>query len=197
MCTGGSKTCSTAPTRKRSVSRRWGAASPWACALLQAVDASFAYRDTPVLHGVSLDIPDGGLVGLIGPNGAGKTTLLRLLSGTRRPSHGAVLLDGAPLADRSRTALAQRIAVVPQESQLAFDYSVLEVVLMGRYAHLGTFAVEGPADLAIGRAALESTGVAALESRMFSTLSGGEKQRVIVASALAQISARGGRSRGG
>jgi iron complex transport system ATP-binding protein len=156
--------------------------------LLQAVDVSFGYRDTPVLHGVSLDVPAGGLVGLIGPNGSGKTTLLRLLAGTRRPSSGRVLLDGAPVSSQSRTAIAQRIAVVPQESQLAFDYTVLEVVLMGRYPHLGTFAVEGPKDLAIARSVLEATGTAALESRLFSTLSGGEKQRVIIAGALAQIS---------
>jgi iron complex transport system ATP-binding protein len=156
--------------------------------LLRAVDATFGYGDTPVLHGVSLEIPAGALVGLIGPNGAGKTTLLRLLAGTRRPSRGQVLLDESPLASMSRTAIAQRIAVVPQESQLAFDYTVLEVVLMGRYPHVGTFAVEGPTDLAIARTALEATGVAALEARMFSTLSGGEKQRVIIASALAQIS---------
>ena len=165
--------------------------------MLQAVDATFGYGDTPVLHGVSLDIPAGALVGLIGPNGAGKTTLLRLLSGTRRPSAGQMLLDGSPLSVRSRAALAQRIAVVPQESQLAFDYTVLEVVLMGRYAHLGTFAVEGPTDLAIARAALEATGVAALEERMFSTLSGGEKQRAIIASALAQISSSSRSSPGG
>jgi ABC-type cobalamin/Fe3+-siderophores transport system ATPase subunit len=156
--------------------------------LLQAVDATFGYGDTPVLHGVSLEIPAGALIGLIGPNGAGKTTLLRLLAGTRRPSRGQVLLDGSPLASSSRTAIAQRIAVVPQESQLAFDYTVLEVVLMGRYAHLGTFAVEGPVDLALARAALKATGVGALEGRMFSTLSGDEKQRVVIASALAQIS---------
>ena len=156
--------------------------------MLQAVDASFAYRDTPVLHGVSLDIPTGGLIGLIGPNGSGKTTLLRLLAGTRRPSSGRVLLDGQPIAAQARTAIARRIAVVPQESQLAFDYTVLEVVLMGRYPHLGTFAVEGPRDLAIARSALDATGTAALESRLFSTLSGGEKQRVIIAGALAQIS---------
>ena len=117
--------------------------------MLQAVDATFGYGDTPVLHGVSLEIPAGALVGLIGPNGAGKTTLLRLLAGTRRPSRGQVLLDGSPLTNRSRTAIAQRIAVVPQDSQLAFDYTALEVVLMGRYAHLGTFSVEGPADLAL------------------------------------------------
>jgi len=156
--------------------------------LLQAVDVSFGYRDTPVLHGVSLDVPTGSMVGLIGPNGSGKTTLLRLLAGTRRPARGRVLLDGRPISTQSRTAIAQRIAVVPQDSQLAFDYTVLEVVLMGRYAHLGTFAIEGPKDLAIARSVLESTGTAALESRLFSTLSGGEKQRVIIAGALAQIS---------
>ena len=155
--------------------------------MLQAVDASFGYRDTPVLHGVSLDVPAGGLVGLIGPNGSGKTTLLRLLAGTRLPSSGRLLLDGVPLAAKPRGELARRIAVVPQESQLAFDYSVLEVVLMGRYPHLSVFAVEGPGDLAVARAALEATGVGALEGRPFSTLSGGEKQRVIIAGALAQI----------
>src|SRR6185503_856260 len=164
--TRASRTSSTGLTRKRSGIRRSGAGSRRAFALLQAVDATFGYGDTPVLHGVSLEIPAGALVGLIGPNGAGKTTLLRLLAGTRRPSRGQVLLDGSPLTTRSRTAIAQRIAVVPQDSQLAFDYTALEVVLMGRYAHLGTFSVEGPADLALARAALRATGVEALEGRM-------------------------------
>ena len=81
------------------------------------------------------------------------------------------------------------MAVVPQETQLAFEYSVLEVVLMGRYPHLGAFEIEGPRDVAIARAALAATGTLELEARMFSTLSGGEKQRVIIAAALAQISA--------
>ena len=165
--------------------------------MLQAVEASFGYRDTPVLHGVSLDITSGGLVGLIGPNGSGKTTLLRLLAGTRLPSSGRVLLDGAPLAAKSRGEMARRIAVVPQESQLAFDYTVLEVVLMGRYPHLSVFAVEGPGDLAVARAALDATGVAELEARAFSTLSGGEKQRVIIAGALAQIWDEGTSAPGG
>jgi iron complex transport system ATP-binding protein len=79
------------------------------------------------------------------------------------------------------------MAVVPQETQLAFEYSVLEVVLMGRYPHLGAFAVEGPADIAVARQALASTGTLDLEDRAFSTLSGGEKQRVIIAAALAQL----------
>ena len=69
--------------------------------MLQADDVTFGYGDTPVVHGVSLAVPAGGLVGLIGPNGSGKTTLLRLLAGTRRPSSGRVLLDGKPIASQS------------------------------------------------------------------------------------------------
>ena len=76
---------------------------------------------------------------------------------------------------------------MPQETQLAFDYSVIEVVLMGRYPHLGAFEIEGPADVAIARDALRATGTLEFENRPFATLSGGEKQRVIIASALAQI----------
>ena len=155
--------------------------------MLRAADLVFGYTRTPVVRGVSIDIPTGELVGLIGPNGSGKTTLLRLLAGTRKPARGHVTLDGVPLSSLSRGAIARRLAVVPQDTHLAFDYSVLEVVLMGRYAHLGAFAVEGPRDLAIAREALTATGVHAFESRPFSTLSGGEKQRVIIAAALAQI----------
>ncbi len=88
--------------------------------------------------------------------------------------------------------MARRMAIVPQEPHLAFDYTVLEVVMMGRYPHLGTFEIEGPRDFAIAREALASTGTQALEDRAFDTLSGGEKQRVIVAAALAQIAAADG-----
>jgi len=156
--------------------------------LLQAADLTFGYAAEPVVRSVSIDVADDGFVGIIGPNGSGKTTLLRLMAGTRVPQEGRVALDGVPLASLSRASIAQRMAVVPQETQLAFEYSVLEVVLMGRYPHLGAFAVEGPADIAVARTALESTGTMDLESRPFSTLSGGEKQRVIIAAALAQIS---------
>jgi iron complex transport system ATP-binding protein len=155
--------------------------------LLQAADVTFAYGETVVLRNVSLEVPSGGFVGIIGPNGSGKTTLLRLLAGTRRPSSGRILLDGVALASMRRADVARRMAVVPQETHLAFDYSVLEVVLMGRYPHLGAFAIEGPQDLALARDALASTGTLDLEHRPFNTLSGGEKQRVVIASALAQI----------
>jgi iron complex transport system ATP-binding protein len=139
-----------------------------------------------VLEGVSAEIRRGEILGILGPNGSGKTTLLRLLSGTRRSSSGEVLLDGRPLQELSRTAIARRIAVVPQETQLAFDYTVMEMVLMGRHPHLGLFELEGPADLAVARDALAATGTAHLDARLFNTLSGGEKQRVVIASALAQ-----------
>ena len=157
--------------------------------LLDAVDLSFAYHGgAPVLDGVSLSINRGSIVGLIGPNGSGKTTLVRVLNGTLTPSRGRVLLDNAPLTAMARRDLARRIAVVPQETHVTFDFTVLEIVLMGRYPHLGAFALEGPDDASIARKALAATGTAALEARQFATLSGGEKQRVVIASALAQSS---------
>jgi iron complex transport system ATP-binding protein len=159
--------------------------------VLAATDLWFAYGSSglsqePILCGVSLLTRRGGLVGVLGPNGSGKTTLLRLLAGLLVPARGRVLIDGTPLSDLTRTALARRIAVVPQETHLAFDYTVLEIVLMGRYPHLGAFELEGPRDLGMARDALKATGTAHLERRNFSTLSGGEKQRVVIASALAQ-----------
>ena len=155
--------------------------------MLQAADVSFAYGDEPVVCNVTLEIADDAFVGIIGPNGSGKTTLLRLLAGTRIPQHGEVRLDGQSVRTLPRSAVARRMAVVPQETHLAFEYTVLEVVLMGRYPHLGTFAIEGPTDIAVARGALAATGTGELELRAFSTLSGGEKQRVIIAAALAQI----------
>ena len=139
-----------------------------------------------VLQDISTELRRGEILGILGPNGSGKTTLLRLLSGTRVPSSGDVRLEGTSLRRMSRRAIAQRIAVVPQETQLAFDYTVLEMALMGRHPHLGLFEIEGPADLEIARDALAATGTAHLEARQFARLSGGEKQRVVIASALAQ-----------
>jgi len=162
------------------------------CALLQAADVWFAYDDrsptsTAVVKGITLGVPDDGFVGILGPNGAGKSTLLRLLAGTRRPQRGTIALDGTPLVQFSRTALARRMAVVPQETHLAFDYTAGEVAMMGRYPHLGPFEIEGPRDMAAVDEALAATGTRALKDRLFASLSGGEKQRVVIAAALAQI----------
>jgi ABC-type cobalamin/Fe3+-siderophores transport system ATPase subunit len=163
--------------------------------MLQALDVSFSYRDNAahsahgrryVLDRVSVSIERGDLVGILGPNGSGKTTLLKILGGAIRPYAGSVTLDGRPIADWTRRDIARRIAVVPQDTHAAFDFTVFDIVLMGRFPHLGAFALEGPEDLAIARRALHATGTADLAERAFSTLSGGEKQRVVIASALAQ-----------
>lgn len=163
--------------------------------LLQLAEVTFGYgerrsgRESPraVIDGVSIDVAANELVGILGPNGSGKTTILRLVAGVERPWSGHVRLDGTDVNAFPRRELARRLAVVPQETVLTFDYSALEIALMGRYPHLGAFEVEGPDDLAAAAAALESTGTTAFAERPFRTLSGGEKQRVVIASALAQL----------
>ena len=163
---------------------------------LQVEHVSFGYDPThdPLdeatrsfsLVDVSLAVQRGSLTGLLGPNGCGKTTLLRLMAGVLRPRAGTITLAGRAIQSIARRELARQIAVVPQETHPAFDYSVLEMVLMGRHPHLGAFQLEGPRDIAIARDALAATGTAHLAERAYMTLSGGEKQRVVIASALAQ-----------
>ena len=138
------------------------------------------------LSNVSVTVPRGSLTGLLGPNGCGKTTLLKLMAGVLHPHEGAITLGGRAIDRISRRELARHIAVVPQETHPAFDYSVLEMVLMGRHPHLGAFQLEGPGDIAIAHDALSATGTSHLAGRAYMTLSGGEKQRVVIASALAQ-----------
>ncbi len=138
------------------------------------------------LREVSVSVDRGSFTGLIGPNGCGKTTLLKLLAGVLSPDSGTVSLAGRPLASMSRRHVARRLAVVPQETHPAFEYSVLEMALMGRHPHLGAFQLEGPADIAIAHESLTATGTSHLAERSYMSLSGGEKQRVVIASALTQ-----------
>ena len=155
--------------------------------MLRADNVSFRYDTAEVLHRVTLGLSNAGLTGVLGPNGSGKTTLLRLMGGLQTPSTGRITLDDRDLSTYPRRMLARRMATVPQETYLAFDYSVLEIVLMGRYPHLPTFAIESPTDLRYAADALAATGTLSLATRSFTTLSGGEKQRVVIASALAQL----------
>ncbi len=139
-----------------------------------------------VLSGVDLELGRGELVALAGPNGAGKTTLLRAATRTLSPCEGRIVLGRDPLSDLSRRSLAQRVAIVPQETQIPFPFSALEVVLMGRSPHLNWLGFESEEDVAIARRAMESVGVGELAERSILELSGGERQLVIVARALAQ-----------
>jgi iron complex transport system ATP-binding protein len=149
-------------------------------------DVSFAYGERRVLDAVSLAVAPGERFGLLGPTGSGKSTLIRLCSGVLRPTGGHVSLGGRDLASIDPRTRARNIAVVPQETALDFPFSVLEVVLMGRTPHLGGFGFEGDRDVAAAARAMERTGVADLAGRFFHELSGGEKQRVVIARALAQ-----------
>ena len=163
---------------------------------LQVERVSFGYDPTQdsltegtrsfSLVDVSLRVQRGSLTGLLGPNGCGKTTLLKLMAGVLRSRTGAITLRGRAIRDMPRRELARQIAVVPQETHPAFDYSVLEMVLMGRHPHLGAFQLEGPEDVALAYDSMSATGTAHLAERPYMTLSGGEKQRVVIASALAQ-----------
>ena len=155
-----------------------------ALAFEEEVRVSLGGRE--VLTGVSLELRQGEVLALAGANGAGKTTCLRLASGVLRPDAGRILLAGRPLASHGRRELARRVAVVPQDAPFAFPFRAGEVVLMGRTPHLPRLGFEGPRDLAIARAALARVGIEALADRSILELSGGERQLVLLARALAQ-----------
>jgi iron complex transport system ATP-binding protein len=149
-------------------------------------DVSFRYESKWVLKGIDLTIDRGEVLGLIGPNGSGKTTLLKILGRHRRPETGGVWLESKNLSIVSLGMLARRVSMVPQELPVAFPYTVLEMVLMGRYPHMKGWAFESAEDHHIARSAMERMGLDSFAHRLFTELSGGEKQRVIIARALAQ-----------
>jgi iron complex transport system ATP-binding protein len=149
-------------------------------------DLSFSYGSKKVLQGISLNVDRGEMVGIIGPNGSGKTTLLKILSLVLTPGRGKVLLNGKEILGYGRQALSRLVAVVPQESLVSFPYTAAEVVLMGRASLHGPFALDGKRDLEVAGEALRATETLSLADRYLHELSGGEKQRVIIARALAQ-----------
>lgn len=153
---------------------------------LAADDLSFGYPGHSVGSGVSIAVSPGEALALLGPNGGGKTTLLKTMLGLLRPQGGAVTLDGQPLADMPVGERARRIGYVPQAHAGAFAFAVRDVVLMGRTAHQGLFASPTPADRALAMAKLEELGVAHLADRPYTMISGGERQLVLIARALAQ-----------
>ena len=138
-----------------------------------------------LVRNASLTLRPGRLAVLVGPNGSGKTTLLRLLSGLWQPTEGRALLDGHDLGRIRRRDLARSVAFTPQDTHLAFAFTVYDVVMMGRHPHLGRFEREGGRDRAAVSEAMERADVAHLAGRLVTELSGGERQRVLIARSLA------------
>lgn len=145
-----------------------------------------SFGSKPILHDISLAIHDKEFVGIIGPNGSGKSTFLKCLYRVLQPSGGKIFFDGSELNSLSHRDIALKMAVVAQHSTVNFDFSVLEMVLMGRSPYKGLLDRDQLDDYEIARHALAEVGLSDFESRNFNTLSGGEQQRVILARALAQ-----------
>jgi ABC-type cobalamin/Fe3+-siderophores transport system ATPase subunit/adenosyl cobinamide kinase/adenosyl cobinamide phosphate guanylyltransferase len=146
----------------------------------------FAYGLAPVFSDVSFRLEQGHFLGVVGPNGAGKTTLLKCLAGLLKPSDGEILLGGGCLSRLQREEIAKIVAVVPQDTQVGFGFSVEEFVMMGRIPHLKRFSRETDRDQEAVRWAIESTGMTPFAERLVTSLSGGERQRAAIARALAQ-----------
>jgi iron complex transport system ATP-binding protein len=155
---------------------------------LSARQIRAGYEQREVLRGVDLDAGAGELVALVGPNGAGKSTLLRVLAGLVRPTSGRVTVDGLDLAALDRASVARHIAVVPQVFETLFPFTVREVVALGRTAHLGTLGLLGGNDALAVRRALDELDAQGLAERRIDRISGGERQRAVLAMALAQES---------
>lgn len=153
---------------------------------LDARNVSVALRRRPIVCNASLSVAEGDFVGLLGPNGSGKSTFLRAVYRSIRHYEGSICFDGREAADFSQREFARNVAVVSQMGGIAFDFTVAEVVLMGRSPHLGMLARETRTDEAIVDESLRKVDMAGFKGRPFFSLSGGERQRVMFARALAQ-----------
>ncbi len=149
-------------------------------------DVHAGYQDNDILKGITAEIGSGEFVGIVGPNGCGKTTLLRTISRSLKPKFGEISLDGINVYSISARDFARKVGVVPQETWVAFEFTVMEVVMMGRTPWLGRFSVESNHDREMAIDAMRRTGTEELADRQANALSGGERQRVMLARALAQ-----------
>lgn len=154
--------------------------------IIQVADICFRYDAHPVLQDVHFTANAGEVLGIVGPNGSGKSTLLKVMSKALTPHSGTILLNEEPINHYPRRRIAQLMAVIQQQETVAFDFTVYDVVLMGRHPHLSRFSNETTADLHIVESAMQQAGINHLAKRRISQLSGGERQRVALARALAQ-----------
>ncbi len=157
-----------------------------ATALISARGLGFGYPGKPVGRGVDLDVGAGEVVCLLGPNGSGKTTLFKTLLGLLPAQAGTVVIGADRLDDLPRTEIARRIAYVPQAHAAQFPYRVIDMVVMGRTAHLGMFAAPSERDRQKAHAALDLLGVGELADTPYTRISGGQRQLALIARALAQ-----------
>ena len=153
---------------------------------LRLEQVSLGYGRRTILKDASLEAKPGEVLGIIGPNGSGKSTLIRGMTRLLTPSSGQIFIDGHTIDSLKHSDLAQLVAVVPQNAVLPELFTAVEVVLMGRTPHLGLFRYESERDLTIVHNAMEATSTIHLAERRVGELSGGEKQRLVIARALAQ-----------
>lgn len=153
---------------------------------LQVNNLKFSIDNEEILKDISFDIKNGAFVGIIGPNGSGKSTLLKNIYRVYKPSSGKIILDERVLSKLKEKECAQKIAVLAQESNTYFDFTVEQIVKMGRYPYKSIFEDYSKEDMQIVRQTLEKVGLENDMNRTFSTLSGGEKQRALIARALVQ-----------
>jgi len=153
---------------------------------IELSDLAFGYSERLLFDGFSLDIAAGEFLGVIGPNGAGKSTLLKLVAGLLRPSRGSIRIRERDLDGLGRREIARTVGVVLQENPFAFDYSVSDVVMMGRNAYMGRFQSPGKHDREAVSSALEFVDALFLRDKRINSISAGERQRVVLARALAQ-----------
>jgi len=147
---------------------------------------SFNYDGVKALEGVTFNVDEGEVLGVIGPNGSGKSTLLRCINTALKPKRGTILLNGKNMLELERKEIAKNIGVVPQNSAIHFPFTVFDIVLMGRTPHLGRFDRETSKDLEIAKNSMRITNTQHIADRLIDEVSGGEKQRVIIARALTQ-----------
>jgi iron complex transport system ATP-binding protein len=153
---------------------------------LEVADLAFGYPGKEVGRDVTFDLTGGEVLCLLGPNGGGKTTLFKTILRLLAPRHGRVAVDGQPIAGWARDRLARVFGYVPQAQLGIFPFTVAEIVLMGRTAHIGPFATPSRADRAIAEEMLVSLGIGHLAPRPYTEISGGERQLTLIARALAQ-----------
>lgn len=149
-------------------------------------DLAYSYGGAPILDGITFDVIEGEVLGILGVNGSGKTTLLKNLNKNLSPQGGCVLLDGQDLAEIAKRDIAKSIAAVPQTNEISFSFTVREIVSMGRMPFQGMLSPSTAEDEAIIDDAIRKTGLDDLQNRHINTMSGGERQRAIIARAVAQ-----------